>query len=330
VVGLSDPDRQLEAALGACAVADLDRWCRLVGTGADLLGLLHRLSTGDVSGLAPGEGRPTVLTTAKGRIVERLIALHLGSRGVLLLGGPDAAPRVVAHLKRYTFAEDTGLADRTAATFAVALIGPRADGAARAAGLPELPPFGTAAVELAGVTVDVSRTNGFDAAGWLVVGPLPDRPVVGEALLAAARTEGGDAIGAEAFEAWRILSGLPLSGRELTEDRNPLEAGLQDAVSFTKGCYVGQEVVARLNTYDKVARTIVRLSLPSGSPSPAPGDKVFAGDREIGQITSAVVPPGHDAVAALAYVKLKDLPSGGHEVEVEAASGRVAAAIVSR
>lgn len=327
---MSDPARQLEAATGACAVAELSRWCRLVGTGRDLLDLLHRLSTGDVEALSPGAGRPTVLTTAKGRIVERLLVLHAGPRGIILLGGPDAAPRVLAHLKRYTFAEETGLADRTAETFALALIGPRAPEAARAAGLPELPPYGTATVERGGRALDVARTNGFDEHGWLVIGPLDDADAVRGDLLRAARSAGGDAIGPEALEAWRILSGLPLSGRELTEDRNPLEAGLDDAVSFTKGCYVGQEVVARLNTYGKVSRALVTLELPPGLPAPRAGAKVFAGDREIGEVTSAVVPPGRRAAAALAYLKLKDLPEGGSDVEVESEGRRAIAAILRR
>jgi glycine cleavage system aminomethyltransferase T len=160
----------LDAAEGACALADRSDLGRLLGTGPDLLALLHRLSTGDVRDLRPGEGRPTVLTSAKGRIVERLSVHHLGEAGVLLVAGPQAAPRVAAHLRKFTFAEKTGLTDETAATFALALLGPRWVAAAEAAGIPPLSPYGVASCEVAGVRVHAARANGFDAEGVLVIG----------------------------------------------------------------------------------------------------------------------------------------------------------------
>jgi len=106
-----------------------------------------------------------------------------------------------------------------------------------------------------------------------------------------------------------ILSGLPAPGHELTGDHNPLEAGLRDAVSFSKGCYVGQEVVARLNTYGKVARALVRLELEPDAPVPAPGAAILHSGSAIGAVTSAVRPPGRPAPVALAYVKSRALPA---------------------
>jgi folate-binding protein YgfZ len=123
----------------------------------------------------------------------------------------------------------------------------------------------------------------------------------------AAASEGGGAIDAEVVEAWRILSGLPAPGHELTDEHNPLEAGLRDAVSFTKGCYVGQEVVARLNTYDKVSRILVRLELPPGAPVPAPGAAVLRDGRSVGAVTSAIRPAGRRSPVALAYVKSREI-----------------------
>ncbi|HJQ97640.1 MAG TPA: glycine cleavage T C-terminal barrel domain-containing protein, partial [Candidatus Polarisedimenticolaceae bacterium] len=133
----------------------------------------------------------------------------------------------------------------------------------------------------------------------------------------------------EDFEAWRILTGRPLAGHELTEDYNPLEAGLRDAVSFTKGCYTGQEVVARLNTYDKVAREIVRLEIPDGEVPPA-GARLVFGEREAGIVTSAVRDPRGSTIAALAYVKKRDLPKGTEVVDIVWDGGKIEARIVSR
>jgi folate-binding protein YgfZ len=299
----------LDAAEGACAVADRSDLSRLIATGPDLLGLLHRLSTGDVKDLRPGEGRETVVTNAKGRMVAHLSVHHLGDDGVLLVAGPEAPPRVLAHLQKFTFAEKTGLADVTAATFAFALLGPRWARAARAAGIPDLAPYGSAACTLAGIRIHAARTNGFDAEGVLLIGPRDDAGTVHVALVAAASSEGGGAIEADALEAWRILRGLPASGHELTEEHNPLEAGLRGAISFTKGCYVGQEVIARLNTYGKVSRALVRLELEPDAPVPAPGAAVLHDGSAIGAVTSAIRPPGRSAPVVLAYVKSRSLPA---------------------
>jgi len=321
---VSDPARELDAALTSVAVADLSSWSRLIGDGPDLLDLLHRLTTQDVRGLTRGSGRAAVLTSAKGRIVERLSVHHLGPRGVLLISGPESAGRVLAHLKKYTFAEVTGLSDVSADTVALSVIGPRWREAALAAGVALPEPYGAAAANLAGRTVDVIGTNGFDAEGLIILGPSSGASGIAEALTAL-----GTPIGAAAFEAWRVLTGRPLTGRELTEEYNPLEAGLADAVSFTKGCYVGQEVVARLNTYDKVSRRIVRLALPAGIALPAPGSPVKDGERVLGAVTSAVAIPGREGAAALAYVNLRELPPGRTALAIAAAGGSVSASLVT-
>jgi tRNA-modifying protein YgfZ len=328
--GDPSPADRLAAARARCGVVDRSDLGRLIATGPDLLDLLHRLSTGDVKGLKPGEGRPTVLTSPKGRIVERLFVHHLGADGVLLVAGPDAAPRVLAHLKKFTFAEDTGLSDLTPSTAAHAVVGPSWADAARAAGLPELPPFGAAACQIAGARVRVVRTNGFDARGVLVICDRGDGSRVRTALVAAAESIGGVAMDAAALEAWRVLERLPAAGAELTEDHNPLEAGLRDAVSFTKGCYVGQEVVARLNTYDKVSRELVRLDLAPGAPAPARGAAVRSEGREVGVITSSVLLPGGDAAVALAYVKSRDIPKGESVLTVDDGGSAGSEARVSR
>ncbi len=299
---------RLNFAEVACAVADRSDLSRLIATGPDILGLLHRLSTGDVKDLRAGQGRPTVVTSAKGRIVERLFVHHLGDEGVLLVAGPESGPRVLAHLAKFTFSEVTGVSDVTAATFALALLGPRWAETARLAGIPELPPYGAAPCSLSGVRVHAVRTNGFDAEGSLVIGQRGSVAPVRAVLVDAAASEGGGAIDAEVVEAWRILSGLPASGHELTGEYNPLEAGLRDAVSLTKGCYVGQEVVARLNTYDKVSKILVRLELEPGAPVPAPGATVLHDGRSIGVVTSATRPPGRRSPVALAYVKSREIP----------------------
>jgi folate-binding protein YgfZ len=319
----------LDAARHACALADRTDLGRLLASGPDFLPLLHRLSTGDVKDLAVGQGRPTVLTSVKGRIVARLFVHRMSEAAVLVVVGPGEAARVMEHLAAYTFAERTGLSDVTGATFSHALLGPAWTEAAARAGLPALAPYGGAGASVASVELSTVRTNGFDDAGLLVVGPREAAGRVHAALLAAVKAVGGEAIDAADLEAWRILTGFPGPGRELTDEHNPLEAGLREAVSFTKGCYVGQEVVARLNTYDKVARAIVRLELEAGAAVPSPGATVLHDDRPVGSVTSAVLPRGARSPIALAYVKSRELPASARDVVVDDA-GRLARAAILR
>ncbi|HKQ62979.1 MAG TPA: glycine cleavage T C-terminal barrel domain-containing protein, partial [Candidatus Polarisedimenticolaceae bacterium] len=117
------------------------------------------------------------------------------------------------------------------------------------------------------------------------------------------------------LECWRVLRGVPAAGAELNEEHNPLEAGLWDAVSFDKGCYVGQEVVARLRTYDKVARRLVGLEFAAGTLPPERGTPLFDAGREVGSVTSALRLPGGRTIA-LGYVKPRQVEL---EQEVRAA-----------
>ncbi len=305
-----DPGDELERALKGCVVADRSDLGRSRATGKDILDLLHRLSTADLRGLGPGEGRPTVLTTAKGRIVERLFVHHLGQEGVLLVSGTGNADAVLGHLRRYTFAEETGLADVTEETCQIALIGPDARRTAAAAGIPAPPPFGARSFESTGIRVHALGEDGSSADGISLFLPAARAAEFWLHILPRLRDAGAAPAGALALEAWRVLRGHPGSGAELHEGYNPLEAGLLDHVSFAKGCYVGQEVVARLRTYDKVGRGLVGLVLPEGAPVPAAGTPIIRDARQVGEITSALVPPGRKRAVALAYLKRGEMPGG--------------------
>lgn len=298
-----DPGAELRAALEVCVLADGSNLTRLLATGPDYLDLLHRLSTGAVASLGPGQGRPTILTTAKGRIVERLFVHRRDEGGVLSVGGPGVGARVIEHLARYSFAEDLGLSEITHETFQFLLIGPCAPSAMEAIELEPPESFQLRPGSVGGVDVTVLGQDGSSGDGFSIVGPDDAAAVVWDALLPAVERAGGRQAGDEPIESRRVLSGLPAPGHELTEEHNPLEAGQWEAVSFDKGCYVGQEVVARLRTYDKVSSTLVGLELPGGVALPPLGASLFDGGRRVGELTSAVLLPDRDAPIALGYVK---------------------------
>jgi folate-binding protein YgfZ len=297
------PGAELRAALADCVLADGSKLTRLLATGPDYLDLLHRLSTGDVASLGPGQGRPTILTTAKGRIVERLFVHRRDEGGVLSVGGPGVGARVIEHLAHYAFGEKLGLVEITHETFQLLLVGPRAAAAMEAIGLEPPEPFQLRPGTVAGVEVTVLGQDGSSGDGFSIVAPDDLSADLWDALLPAVERAGGRAAGDQPIEARRVLRGLPAPGHELTERHNPLEAGQWEAVSFDKGCYVGQEVVARLRTYDKVASALVGLELPAGVALPQLGAPLFDGGRRVGDLTSAVLPPDREAPVALGYVK---------------------------
>jgi folate-binding protein YgfZ len=321
-----DPAAELAAAFESCALVDRSDLGRILARGPDILDLLHRLSTADLGGLAPGEGRPTVLTSPKGRIVERLFVHHLGDAGVLLVCGRGTAGKVLDHLRRFTFREVTDLSDQSDATCQLALVGPRAAQALARLPLPEPRPFGAVAARLCASDVHVLGGEGLTGEGFSLLAPGELRAAVWNELAAAAAAVGGQRAGEQALEAYRILRGIPDSGHELTEEHNPLEAGLWDAVSFDKGCYVGQEVVARLRTYDKVARTIVGLELAPETPLAATELPLLIEGREVGRLTSAAAVPGEHRAVGLGYVKPRDV--AGH-LEVQVGAGGPLARLIT-
>lgn len=156
-----------------------------------------------------------------------------------------------------------------------------------------------------GIKTLVSRTFPLGGDGYSIIAPASGlEPLRGKALEAGA-IPATDAC----LEILRLEAGLPAAGRELTEDYNPWEARLQDAVSLDKGCYVGQEVIARLNTYDKVSKLLVRLRF-AGAAVPDPGAPLQFEGHVTGTLTSAATIPGSDQVIALGYVKDEDAIAG--------------------
>jgi len=286
-------------------------------TGKDAVDLLHRLSTNDLKAIREGGGAPTVFTTAKGRILA-LVTVHRLPGALHLLVEADRVEALRAWIDHYTFREDVQVEDRRASHATLLVCGPRA-GAIVAAVFPPaagLSRHGAAEVEVEGVPGLLVRTFPLAGDAWLL--NLP-RAAAGaaRALLLAAAGEGLLPATPETLEALRLEAGLPRAGRELTEEHNPWEARLDEAISLSKGCYVGQEVIARLNTYRKVARLLVRLESEAAAaagaePAPFPeGAQVAAEGENIGVVTSsAVLPEGESRVLALAYVRDEDAVPG--------------------
>lgn len=292
----SDIAKQCAAATDGLSLADRSHIGRLKLTGEDALDMLNRLSTNKLDDLAPGGIMGSVLTTNKGRIIDLLFIARQDDH-LLVLTSPDTRRRVAEWIDFYTFVEDVEIADITQETAMFTLLGARAAQAHPA--LADLPPCGSATADIDGVRALALRSDFhlFGAARIDLIAPLPDAPRLRAALLARGVTP----ISAPALDLLRIERGIPTHPNELSEDYNPLEAGLWEFISFNKGCYIGQEVVARLNAYDKIQRHLVTLSWQAPD-APAPQAALYHADRRVGALTS-VAPPEAGKPIGLGYVR---------------------------
>ena len=320
-----DPAAEYRAARADAVLADRPDLGRLEITGKDAPDLLHRLTTNDVRGLGPWEGTAAAFVTNKGRLVD-LVTLHRLDGRMFCITGPGRSAEVAAYIDRYTFREDVRVRDLGATHGTLGLFGIRA--AERAAALfgPEAagrPLHHAVAITLQGAEAILARTFPLGGGGYHLTVEAGTLPALRRAILEGA--PGLRLAGPQCLEALRLEAGLPLAGRELTGEYNPWEARLNDAISLNKGCYVGQEVIARLNTYRKVSRCLVRLRVRGGVP--VPGARIESGGLPIGTLTSAASVPGEERVVALGYVRDEDAVEGG-EVEVIETGRRFGATVL--
>ncbi|MEP7220042.1 MAG: glycine cleavage T C-terminal barrel domain-containing protein [Bacteroidota bacterium] len=304
-----DPEQYLAAFAGTVFVR-LSRGV-IRGGGADRLDLLHRLSTNATRELAPGDETTTILTSDKGRIVEVLRVVAADDHILMITSGSDTEP-VRTWLDKYTIMDDFATADATPDHAVLGLYGDHAKSLlADALGMEIANAGKVARGTIDGGEILVLRDVRLTGAGaFLVIAAADALGGVVERLAGA----GAGEIDQATYETLRIEAGVPEIGRELTESYNPLEAGLTQYISFTKGCYIGQEVIARLDTYDKVQRHMVGLTFADGVAG-FDGDEIELADAEegkkIGAVTSMAYSPRLDRTIGLAYVRTVYSVPGG-------------------
>lgn len=305
-----------EAAWPDAAIWRGEAWGRLRVRGEDRLAFLQRMSTHDFRAMRPGVVLPTVFTTPTGRIVDWTHAWGLEEE-VLLLTSPGAGEMLLRWLRQYIFFRDrVRVEDGSDRWGAMGLIGPRA---AERLGWTLEAPYVAQPASAWGIEVLAARIE-FPPA-ILIIGS-PDRI---HALQERLAREGIPTMGETEWEIWRVENGIPAWGRELTEAVNPLEAGLRFAISFQKGCYIGQEVIARLEHYEKVRRQLVGLYLAEDIP--AEGVRLEAEGREVGWLTSVVRSPRWGPIG-LGYV-LRAYADPGRPILARQGERRVSARLAA-
>jgi tRNA-modifying protein YgfZ len=314
------------AARQRAAFAERVDRARIVVSGADRASYLQGLLTNDIAALTAGTGCYSAYLTAQGRMIADMNAYELGDAILLTL---EAAVKdtVMARLDQFIFGEDVRLGDVTDAFAQIAVVGPeaatvvaRALGGVDAGALAPLPEYGNLRVASAFGAAIVARIADAGEPGFDVYVERAHAGALKSALAAAGAPEMDEATS----EALRIEAGVPKFHRDMDEETIPLEAGIESrAISFTKGCYVGQEVVIRVlhRGHGRVARRLVGIALTGAQP-PASGAAIRSGDREIGEVTSSTMSPALQRPIALGYVH-RDFAAAGTAVDVDGVPGEV-------
>jgi aminomethyltransferase len=269
---------------------------RIQMRGADALSLLQRLTTNDMLKLQPGQGCQTVLTTPIGRIIDVLHVINAGDV-IWVITSSNQGPTVYNHLKKNIFFNDKVTIAPGGRAFAqCALYG---DDVTQwleqtyAVSLSQLPLWHVVHHD----DMMMCRIAPVGGAGWRLL--WPTERAHGDALTSL------PLLAADQLSTWQIEAGVPEFGTELTLDYIPLEAGLWSAISFAKGCYVGQEIIARMESRGRLAKTLtrVRLNAPHQTPTPI----VTTAGKEAGVLTRMTDSPrfGH---IGLAYLSTKIEP----------------------
>ncbi|MEM4657922.1 MAG: aminomethyltransferase family protein [Candidatus Methanosuratincola sp.] len=322
------PGEEARAVRVGCGVSDLSHRGKLFMRGKDAGRFLQGMVTNDVLGLEPFRSAYAAILTPKGRMVSDL-TIYRHPDHFLLDVEPGMGGRVRDYLLKYRLSFKAEIEDATEALALVSLCGAKAGDVARAvfeeAYLPDEGAFVEA--RLGGADVIVAGVNRIGEKGFDIYAPAACAEGVWEALAEAGGAFGIRPFGMEAMEVLRVEAGIPRFGVDMGEDTIPLEAGIDHAISYEKGCYVGQEVVARIHWRGHVNRKLVGFTFSSTMP-PRAGARVKHGERDVGYITSSIVSPHVGGPIALGYIR-RELTSPGTPVMVEVEGGVVQAAVAS-
>jgi aminomethyltransferase len=273
---------------------DLSARGKIRVTGDDRARLLHAMTTNKVQGLQPGEGCYAFFLNAQGRILADVNLLCLADH-FLLDTEPETRTKVYEHLDRYIIADDVTLSDETGRLATLAVEGPAASTVLKSLGAP-IPHTGYSSAAWTDCLVVRADTTG--AGGFLLIAPVARK----EQLIASLTGAGVPHATPEDARPVRIEHGRPRYGEEITERYLVQETDQMQAVNFSKGCYLGQEIVERVRSRAQIHRVLRRLEIDTAQP-PEPGTKLVSGDAEAAEISSAAFSPALGKTVALAYVR---------------------------
>lgn len=290
------------------ALCDRSHWGLLKISDQDRLLFLHNQSTNNIQSLQPGQGCDSVFVSSTARTID-LTTVYVTEDAVLVLVSPNRRQMLMEWLDRYIFPMDrVELKDISADNAIFSLIGPESDSLLEKLGITPLSnqPFAThQQIEFENIPIRIAVGSGLFTPGYTLIIPVEQAVLIWKSLV----TSGAVPMGNRVWEQLRIEQGRPAPDFELTDDYNPLEAGLWNTISFEKGCYIGQETIARLNTYKGVKQKLwgLRLNAPV-----AVGTEIKVEDQKVGKLTSLV--ETETGYFGLGYIRSK---AGGKGLKVQ-------------
>jgi folate-binding protein YgfZ len=302
--GSQDPRAEFHALVSECGVYDLSSRSKIRLTGSDRVRWLNGMVTNNIRDLAPNHGVYCFLLNAQGHVQADMYAYNMGD-SLLIDAESSQRDKILAQFDHFIISDDVEVGDVTASLTAIGVAGPQADAVLRAAGIEaiELAPLelttpnckcDCACLQCTLVRGDNSTGSAYEI--WL-------NPEQRESTWKALLSAGATAVGSSALDLLRISCGIPRFGIDIRERDLPQETGQARALNFTKGCYLGQEIVERIRSRGAVHRQFTAFLVEGALP--APGVKILADDKEVGEITSSVnLPlPAGDRPVALGYLR---------------------------
>jgi len=279
----------------------------LAVTGGERSQFLQSFTTNDIKKLAAGAGCECFVTSSQGKTLGHVL-IFCGANHDTIDTAPAQADTLISHFERYVITEDVQFTDRTAELGDLLVAGPQAtDLLANLAGVsPPTQLLAHVPAAIAARAVVLRRVEYAGRTSYFVQAAASDRT----AIAAALRETGAVPCGGAAVEAARIEAGVPLFGLDITAENLPQEVARDErAISFTKGCYLGQETVARIDAMGHVNRLLLGLQF-TGQDVPPSGTPLAAGEQTIGQVTTSAWSPRITAPLALAYVRRSQAKKG--------------------
>jgi folate-binding protein YgfZ len=321
------------AALRASAgIFDMSFRSRLCLTGADRVRFLHGQVTNDVKRLNAGEGCYAALVTAKGKMLSDFNILCLADE-LLLDFEPGLTETVSQRLEKHLVADHVQVVNVASAYGLLSVQGPKADAAVRGLGVfPEIPAKVCAFAKFVDPTLGelyLVNQPRLGSKGFDLFAPTASLGAIADKWIAAVKSVGGRACGWQAFDLARIEAGIPRFGVDMDETNIPLECGIEDrTISYSKGCYIGQEVINRIHSVGHVTKELRGLQLTNDLKQlPVKGDKLIHDHKEVGYVTSAARSVALQANLALGYVR-REANQPGTELTLHTAGGDSLAKVV--
>ncbi len=308
-------------------IADISYHGTLTLTGEDRAKFLHRLISNDVENLSDGQGNYATLLTNRGKIIADM-KVYVLEEAIYISTAPECAENAFTELDKYLIADDVELSWQTDKIGAIAVYGPNSTGLVQsvlnAEDLSNLPEHHSQFCLFDQQRIVCVRTNTVGECGYHLYISTDKLEALWEQLIS--ERPNVVPIGWDALESLRIEAGTPRYGTELTDAIIPLEAELEHAIDFEKGCYIGQEIVARMKYRGHPNRLLRGIEIDSEN-AIQQNSKIFSGEKEVGWVTSSAYSPILGKPIALGYVRMA-FTEQRSQIQIETEEGRVNGTVV--